>query len=111
MFWVIQLFLLGVLLISDNVANIFTVKKFGGSRAGIWGSTIGLVLGPFLIPGWGLLIGPFAGAFLAEWIVHKRGFTEAVKIGFSTLISLISSVFVKAFIMAIMIGYFLISVL
>ncbi|WP_249662219.1 DUF456 domain-containing protein, partial [Lysinibacillus fusiformis] len=71
---------------ADTVANAFGIKKFGGSNAGMWGSTIGLLLGPFVIPVAGILIGPFLGAVIAELLVEKRTFNEAVKSGVGSLI-------------------------
>ena len=49
---------------ADMAANAFGVKKFGGTKAGVWGSTIGLIFGPFVIPVAGILIGPFLGQLL-----------------------------------------------
>lgn len=110
-FWVIQILLVVLLFVADYVANMIGVKKYGGSKAGIWGSTIGILVGPFLIPGFGILIGPFLGAILAEIIVHKKDLVTASKIGFGSVIGFISSVFTKALIQLFMVGYFLLAVL
>ena len=70
-FWAIQSLFVILLFGADAIANAFGVKKFGGSRAGLWGSTIGLIIGPFIIPIIGILIGPFVGAIIAELLFNK----------------------------------------
>ncbi|QED48649.1 DUF456 domain-containing protein [Cytobacillus dafuensis] len=108
LFWVIQGLFVVLLFGADYLANMIGVKKFGGSKAGIWGSTIGIILGPFVIPVFGILIGPFLGAIIAEFAVNKKEWKEAVKIGFGSVIGFISSVITKGIIQIIMIVYFFI---
>lgn len=110
-FWLVQILFVVLLFSADYLANMLGVKKYGGSKAGIWGSTIGLLVGPFVIPIFGILIGPFLGAVLAELIIHKKGFNESVKIGVGSVIGFISSVITKSIIQTIMIVYFLFIVL
>lgn len=110
LFWTIQSLFVVLLFIADYVSNIIGVKKYGGSKAGVWGSTIGLLVGPFVIPVLGIIIGPFLGAIIAELIVHKKDLVTAVKIGFGSVIGFISSVLTKSMIQIVMIGYFLFSV-
>lgn len=107
LFWTVQSLFVVLLFIADYVSNIIGVKKYGGSKAGVWGSTIGLLVGPFVIPVLGIIIGPFLGAIIAELIVHKKDLITAVKIGFGSVIGFVSSVITKSIIQIIMIGYFL----
>lgn len=107
-FWVIEILFVVLLFGADTVANAFGIKKFGGSNAGMWGSTIGLLIGPFVIPVAGILIGPFLGAVIAELIVEKRTFSEAVKSGVGSLIGFLTSTVAKAVIQIVMIILFFI---
>ncbi|MDQ0975833.1 hypothetical protein F4694_001798 [Bacillus niacini] len=109
-FWVIQSFFIILLFVADYIANMIGVQKYGGSKAGVWGSTIGLLVGPFIIPFLGILVGPFIGAVGAELLVNKRDFKNSLKIGFGSVVGFISSVITKAIIQTLMIVYFLLVV-
>ena len=109
-FWLIQSFFIILLFVADYIANMIGVQKYGGSKAGVWGSTIGLLVGPFIIPFLGILIGPFIGAVGAELLVNKRDFKNSLKIGFGSVVGFISSVITKAIIQTLMIVYFLLVV-
>jgi uncharacterized protein YqgC (DUF456 family) len=109
-FWVIEGIFVAVLVGADYMTNLIGVKKFGGSKAAIWGSTIGLLVGPFVIPIAGIILGPFIGAVIAELIVHKKSLSTAVKSGIGSLVGFISGVLAKSIIQLIMIGYFIITI-
>ncbi|WKT75344.1 DUF456 domain-containing protein [Lysinibacillus fusiformis] len=109
-FWIIEILFVVLLFGADTLANAFGIKKFGGSNAGMWGSTIGLLFGPFVIPVAGILIGPFLGAVIAELIVEKRTFSEAVKSGIGSLVGFLTSTIVKAVIQIVMIIVFFIAI-
>jgi uncharacterized protein len=110
-FWIIQVLFVILLFGADYLTNLIGVKKYGGSKAGIWGSTIGLLIGPFVIPIFGILIGPFLGAVIGEMVVNKTDWNTALKVGLGSLIGFISSVITKGIIQAIMVVYFLFVVL
>lgn len=61
-----------VMAIADYFVPVLGTKKFGGSKYGVKGSTVGLIFGvvlTFMTSGFGivlLLLGPFAGAYLGE---------------------------------------------
>lgn len=108
LFWVIELLFVALLFGADTVANLVGVKKFGGSKAGMWGSTIGLLFGPFVIPVAGILFGPFLGAIIAELLVTRSGVKQAVKTGIGSVVGFLTSVAVKGVLMGIMIIIFFI---
>lgn len=107
LFWVIQILFVILLFGADTLANLVGVKKFGGSKAGMWGSTIGLLLGPFVIPVAGILIGPFIGAVLAELIVSRSGLKQSLLTGIGSLVGFLTSFVTKGAIMLLMIGIFI----
>lgn len=108
LFWLIQILFIVLLFGADFLANLVGVKKFGGSKAGIWGSTIGLLVGPFVIPVAGILLGPFLGAVIAELLVARVSFKQAIKTGIGSLIGFLTSVVTKGFLMIVMIIIFIV---
>ncbi|GKV68076.1 hypothetical protein NCCP2716_05740 [Sporosarcina sp. NCCP-2716] len=107
LFWTIQVLFTILLFSADTAANVFSVKRFGGTSAGGWGSTIGLIAGPFVIPVAGILIGPFLGAVIAELLVTRAGVKQAFRSGVGSLVGFLTSVVVKAAVMIVMIAVFI----
>ena len=110
LFWTIQVLFLILLFAADTLSNLVGVKKFGGSKAGMWGSTIGLLLGPFVIPVAGILLGPFLGAILAELLVSRTGLKQAFKTGIGSLVGFLTSIVTKGTLMVVMIILFILFV-
>ncbi|CAM4316751.1 hypothetical protein FHS16_000770 [Paenibacillus endophyticus] len=104
-FWLIQTLIVVVLFVADYAVSAWGVKRFGGSRASVIGSTIGLIFGPFVIPAFGLVIGPFAGAVIGEMIIGTR-FDKSLKVGLGSVVGLFSSVVVKFILQLAMIVLF-----
>lgn len=105
LFWTIQTLIVAVLFLADYAVNAWGVKRYGGSRASVVGSTIGVLVGPFVIPAFGLVIGPFAGAVIGE-LLTGSDLDRSVKVGWGSLVGLFTSVVVKIALQAVMILLF-----
>ena len=106
-FWTIQTFIVVIVFIADYAASALGVKKFGGSRASIIGSTIGIIIGPFVIPVLGLVLGPFIGAVAGERIMGQT-WELSVKAGIGSVVGLFTSIIAKIILQLIMIVVFVI---
>ncbi|WP_157273216.1 DUF456 domain-containing protein [Neobacillus bataviensis] len=93
------------LFLADYLANLHFVDKAGGSKWGTRAATIGLIVGSFVIPPFGVMIVPFGLVLIAE-MMQKKTFKESIKVAFATLIAFFSGTFAKAIIQLIMIGVF-----
>ena len=85
----------------DNVAAAWGARKFGGSSAAGWGALVGGIVGLFLGP-IGFLIGPFAGAVVAEMLVSRREPVDAIKSGIGTLAGMLGGIGAKLVVHAAM---------
>lgn len=94
-----------VVTLLDYYVPIWGTKKFGGSRNGVWGATIGLIIGIFFFPPFGLIAGPFLGTFIGELIAGKD--TEAaLRSGFGSFIGFVAGTVMKLAVSLIMAFYF-----
>ncbi|RHW38531.1 DUF456 family protein [Lysinibacillus yapensis] len=109
-FWAIEILFVVLLFAADSVSNLIGVKKFGGTKAGLWGSTIGLLVGPFIIPVAGILIGPFLGAVIGELLITRTDVKQAMKAGVGSVVGFLTSVATKGIIQAIMIVIFIVAI-
>lgn len=93
--------------IIDYIVPVWGTKKFGGSKAGIWGATIGLVLGIFFFPPIGIILGPLAGAIIAESITGKE-FNKSFIAGLGSLFGFLMGVVIKLIASFVMTYYFVV---
>lgn len=116
-----------VIQVLDYFIPAWGTKKFGGSKWGVWGSTIGLLLGFFMGP-WGIIVGPFVGAVVGELIYFNRhpqtiingseqpasntqqaknnNLTRALRAGFGSFVGLLTGTILKCICCGMMIVYF-----
>ena len=78
----------------DYVIPALGTKKFGGSKKGIIGSTIGLVIGLLFLGPLGIIVGPFLGAYSGE-LLNKTEQKQALKAALGSLIGFLTGVFLK----------------
>lgn len=89
----------------DYLLPIFGAKVFKASKQGIWFSIIGMLLGMFFFPPFGVIIGLLLGAVVGELISGKAK-AEALKIGFVSFVFSLISIFIKIVFVSIMAFYF-----
>lgn len=78
----------------DYIAPALGTKKWGGSRFGMLGALIGIVLGLFVFPPFGFLIFPLLGAMTGE-ILNGADTNKALKSAVGTLIGLVFGTVMK----------------
>lgn len=95
-YWVLGFTLIITLVISvlDYVIPAKGTKHFGGTKYGIWGTNIGLIVGLFFPP-LGFIIGPFVGAFVGEMIYNSQDKNAAFKAALGSFIGFLASTFMK----------------
>lgn len=106
-FWTLQTLIVVILFVADYAVGAWGVKKYGGSKASVYGSTIGIIIGPFVIPGFGLLLGPLLGAVIGEMIAGAD-FKQSLKAGFGAVVGLFTSTVVKVILQLVMIVLFIV---
>jgi uncharacterized protein YqgC (DUF456 family) len=92
----------------DYLIPALGTRKFGGTRAGMIGTTLGLVVAiVFPILGiLGIIIWPFVGAFVGE-LLNKADQKSALKAAFGSFIGFLTGTFLKFVVTIIFMGLFI----
>ena len=89
--WLVVILIAQVL---DYLIPIWTTRFCGGSKWGTRGCVAGTLVGMFLFPPWGIIIGPFLGAFLGE-IMGGNDTVYACKSGLGAFLGFITGTLFK----------------
>jgi len=95
-YWILVVTLLLTVIISvlDYVIPAKGAKRFGGTKYGIWGTNVGLIIGLFFPP-IGFIIGLFVGAFVGELIYNFDDKKGALKAATGAFLGFLVSSFMK----------------
>lgn len=106
LFLIITLIIALLIWVLDYFIPALGTKKFGGSKYGIIGTTLGLIIGIISpIPG-GIIIGPFLGALIGE-LFNRADSETALKAAFGSFLGFITSTFLKFVVAVIYFGLFM----
>ncbi|UOQ49179.1 DUF456 family protein [Gracilibacillus caseinilyticus] len=108
-FWIAMVIWTLLLIFADIIANSYFVKKFGGSKTGERLAAVGVIVGSFIIPPFGIIIVPFVFVCVTELIL-KKTVQDAFKAALGSLIGFLSGTFAKIIIQLIMIIWFFIAI-
>ncbi|MFE8425254.1 MULTISPECIES: DUF456 domain-containing protein [Tenacibaculum] len=70
-------------------------KRFGGTKYGVYGTTIGLIIGLLSPIPFGILIGAFVGALVGELIYDSKDTNRAIKASFGAFLGFLASATIK----------------
>jgi uncharacterized protein YqgC (DUF456 family) len=105
----VLLFILMLLsLLIDFIAPILGAGKYRASKYGMIGVFLGFTIGIIVFNFWGIIIGPFAGAFLGE-LIAKRPPKQAFKSALGAPLGFIAGSIFKVICVLIMFGFFITS--
>lgn len=107
--------IVAVVAVLDYLVPIWGTKTFGGSRAGVRGSTIGLIIGMILLPLFGIVLGPFGlfgilgGPFIGAWIGEIYAGKEsrhALRAAFGSFIGFLAGTLMKIVLSVVLAFYY-----
>ncbi len=105
-FLIVTFIIAMAIMVLDYIIPAVGTKRFGGSKAGVTGTTIGLIVGLIAPIPLGIIIGPFLGALIGE-MLYKNDINKALKSAFGSFIGFITSTFLKFIVSVIYLGYFI----
>ena len=91
--WVTGIFL-AIVSILDYVAPVWLTNLSGGGKQATRGSMAGLIAGLFFFPPWGLVVGPFVGAFIGE-LVESASKGKALKVALMSFVGFVMTTGMK----------------
>ena len=94
--------------IADYIIPVAGTKRFGGSKYGMIGTTVGLIVSIiFPILGlFGIVIWPFVGAFVGE-LLNKADNKTALKAAFGSFLGFLTGTFLKFVVAIVFLGIYI----
>jgi len=109
-FLTVYALLTGISIMLDYIIPVYGTKKFEGSKYGVWGSGIGMVLGMIFFFPFGILLGPVLGAFSGELLSGKTK-EKALRSAVGSLLGFMAGAFLKVILSLSMLYFFIVSII
>lgn len=94
-------------IVFDFLAGTYGAKRYGASKAAVWGALIGTIVGLFFgIPG--IILGPFIGAVSGQ-LLSGSPVDQAARVGVGTWIGLLMGTAIKLAVAFMMLGTFVLT--
>ncbi len=97
-----------LIFILDYFIPAIGTKRFGGTKYGVYGTTIGLIIGLLSPIPFGMLLGAFFGAFIGELIYDGKDTNRALKASFGAFLGFLASATIKFSIASVYFIFFII---
>jgi len=104
-FMILMAVLTALTVVLDYVLPLAGTRKFGATKRGFWGAFIGMALGAFVLPPFGLVLGAFAGAVIGELSAGKDQ-SKALRAGWGVFAGMMAAMAVKLVASGVMTFYF-----
>lgn len=109
-FYVSMILFTVFILVADFIMNKYFVNKFGGSKLSELVALVGVIVGCFVFPPFGIIIVPFVAVLVVE-MIQEPNLTKALKASFGSVVAFLASSVAQAIIMIIMVVWFFVDTL
>lgn len=89
--------------------NKYFVGKYGGSKFGEYGAIIGVIIGCFVLPPFGIVVIPFILVLVIE-LIQGYDIKRAIKVGCASIVAFLASTIAQGMIMIIMVIWFMLDI-
>ncbi len=99
--WTIAVILFSIL---DNFVPAWANQKIGGTRYGLWGTLLGMLLG-FAFPPLGFILGPLIGAFVGE-LLGGQNQQQALRSAWGSFVGFMAATGIKVMAALVLMWYY-----
>lgn len=85
-FYVSMILFTVFILVADFIMNKYFVNKFGGSKLSELVALVGVIVGCFVFPPFGIIIVPFVAVLVVE-MIQEPNLTKALKASFGSVVA------------------------
>lgn len=94
-----------LVLLLDYIVPAAGARRYGASKFGVWGSILGMLIGLFVFPPFGLFVGGFVGAVAGEFYSGKAG-DDAMRAGMGVLVGTLVGIGIKMGLCGVMLFFY-----